>query len=146
MTPATSRSEPHKRTRRDHALETAEDYVEAVADILQERATCRVTDLARRFAVSHVTVNRIVERLQKAGLLETEPYQPIGLTSKGRRLAAKCKRRHETVYRFLRAIGIDATTAAIDAEGIEHHVSPTTLRRFGELADQFSASEGEPSS
>ena len=137
MTQPTKSSDPHRRTRRDHASETAEDYVEAVADILNQQPQCRVTDLARRFAVSHVTVNRIVDRLQKKGYLDTEPYQPIRLTNKGRRLAAKCRQRHEIVYRFLRAIGVNETTAAIDAEGIEHHVSPTTLRRFKELAEEL---------
>ncbi len=83
MTKAPSKSEPHQRTRRDHATETAEDYVEAVADILDAHETCRVTDLAKRFAVSHVTVNRIVGRLANEGLLVTEPYQPITMTSKG---------------------------------------------------------------
>ena len=129
-------SEPHRRTRRDHATETAEDYVEAVADILQLKTVCRVTDLARRFAVSHVTVNRIVDRLQREGLLVTQPYQPIELTPKGKRLAARCRQRHETVYQFLLALGVDDQTAAIDAEGIEHHVSPATLRRFREFVER----------
>jgi len=124
---AMSNSVAHQRTRRDHASETAEDYVEAVAEILTRQATCRVTDLARRFAVSHVTVNRIVDRLQKEGLLLTEPYQPISLTDEGKQLAARCRARHEIVYQFLLAIGVDAETAAIDAEGIEHHVSDSTL-------------------
>ena len=137
MAEAKGISEPHRRTRRDHASETAEDYVEAVADILSKRGRCRITDLAKRFAVSHVTVNRIVQRLQKEGWLVTQPYQPIKLTPKGRRLAAKCRNRHEIVYRFLLAIGIDEVTAAIDAEGIEHHVSPTTLQRFQELSVQW---------
>jgi DtxR family manganese transport transcriptional regulator len=134
VTKTRNSSDPHQRTRRDHATETAEDYVEAVADFLENQEACRVTDLARRFAVSHVTVNRIVERLQKEGLLATEPYQPIKLTPKGRRLAAKCRERHEVVFSFLLSIGIDEATAAIDAEGIEHHVSPTTLERFRKLA------------
>ncbi|MCO6453940.1 MAG: manganese-binding transcriptional regulator MntR [Pirellulaceae bacterium] len=136
MRPASQSSEPHRRTRCDHATETAEDYVEAVADILERDGKCRVTDLARRFAVSHVTVNRIVRRLQQEGLLVTQPYQPITLTASGKRLAARCRERHDTVYRFLLSIGIDAETAAMDAEGIEHHVSPETLRRFQELAGE----------
>ena len=130
-------SEPHRRTRRDHASETAEDYVEAVAELIAARDACRVTDLAKRFGVSHVTVNRIVARLQGEGLLATAPYQPISLTAKGKRLAAKCRQRHEIVYRFLLSIGIDEATAAIDAEGIEHHVSPKTLRRFQEFTDSL---------
>lgn len=133
MTRSASNSTPHQRTRRDHSTETAEDYVEAVAEIITERSSCRLVDLAEYFAVSHVTANRIVARLKKEGLLSTEPYQPIELTAKGKRLAVRCRQRHEIVYRFLLSIGIDETTAAIDAEGIEHHVSPKTLRRFEEL-------------
>jgi DtxR family manganese transport transcriptional regulator len=135
-------SDSHRRTRRDHASETAEDYVEAVADLIDELGSCRVVDLARRFAVSHVTVTRIVARLQDAGLLETEPYRPIFLTALGKRLAAKSRRRHEIVYQFLLAIGVEQATAAIDAEGIEHHVSPETLRRFEKLTEQLVKSEG----
>ncbi len=133
-------SESHRKTRNAHKLETAEDYVEAVADIRETQETCRVKDLAQRFAVSHVTVNRIVDRLQKEGLLATEPYQPIVLTAKGRRLAIKCRERHEIVYRFLIAIGVDEKTAAIDAEGIEHHVSAATLTRFKQLSKKLGRS------
>lgn len=119
--------------------------MEAVADILAGQETCRVRDLAERFAVSHVTVNRIVERLQREGLLRTEPYQPIELTAKGKRLARRCRERHEIVYRFLLAIGIDEPTAASDAEGMEHHVSPTTLERFHQLTRQFDRSTRDES-
>ena len=133
MSQSASKSAPHRRTRRDHSTETAEDYVEAVAEIMSDRNTCRLVDLAEHFGVSHVTANRTVARLQKEGLLSTEPYQPIELTAKGKRLAAKCRERHEIVYQFLISIGIDKKTAAIDAEGIEHHVSPKTLKRFQEL-------------
>lgn len=128
------RAEPHRRTRNDHSTETAEDYVEAVAQIIGQNGVCRGVDLASHFAVSHVTVNRIVDRLQKDGLLITQPYKPISLTAKGKRLAAKCAQRHSIVYDFLRSIGIDEKTAALDAEGIEHHVSPATLERFRQLA------------
>ena len=64
-----NRSLPHKRTRSDHSTETAEDYVEAVADIIDQKEICRVADLARHFDVSHVTVSRIVTRLTSEGLL-----------------------------------------------------------------------------
>lgn len=133
MTNVTDSSHPHRRTRKDHSTETAEDYVEAIAEIVQEKSTCRIVDLARYFGVSHVTVTRIVARLQDEGLLETEAYRPVDLTAKGRRLAKRSRERHETVYQFLLAIGIDEKTAAIDAEGIEHHVSPRTLTKFGEF-------------
>ena len=115
-------------------METAEDYVEAVEDILREQEVCRLKDLAQRFDVSHVTAGRIVERLVREGWLETEPYQPIELSRKGARLARKCRQRHETVYRFLLSIGVSPRVAAVDAEGIEHHVSGETLKCFARIA------------
>jgi DtxR family manganese transport transcriptional regulator len=121
---------PHLRTRNDHAWETAEDYAEAIDDILTERGVCRSSDLAQRFAVSHVTVHRIVSRLQERGLLIKEPYQPLRLTPKGKRIAKRSRERHELVYEFLLAIGVDPETASKDAEGIEHHVSEKTLEQF----------------
>jgi DtxR family manganese transport transcriptional regulator len=107
--------------------------VEAIADIVQEHGNCRVVDLANRFGVSHVTVTRTISRLLEEGWVQTAPYRPIALTGKGRRLATEARRRHAIVYRFLIAVGVDERTAAIDAEGIEHHVSPQTLVRLEEF-------------
>jgi DtxR family manganese transport transcriptional regulator len=89
-----------------------------------------VVDVARRLGVTHVTVNRTLARLQRAGYVSTRPYRAIMLTDAGRRLAAECKQRHETVVAFLRSIGVSAKVAEMDAEGIEHHVSPETLAAF----------------
>lgn len=132
------------KTRADHATETAEDYVEAVSDLVHRQGECRVKDLAAFFGVTHVTVSRIIARLQELDLVETEPYRPIRLTARGERLAAESRRRHAIVVRFLRAIGVPNEVAEHDAEGIEHHVSEATLtcmERFAaERADTESPS------
>ena len=120
-------------TRREHANEIAEDYVEAIADLMAETGEARVVDLARRVGVTHVTVIRTIARLQKAGFVTAQPYRAIFLTEKGRALAAMCKSRHETVVAFLRSLGIPERVAELDAEGIEHHVSPETLAAFERL-------------
>ena len=109
--------------------------MEAVADIVDEQDTCRVVDLARRFAVSHVTVTKTVSRLKTAGYLDTEPYAPIRLTRKGKRVAQESRRRHRIVYEFLIALGISESVAEVDAEGMEHHVSAETLGRFEEFTN-----------
>ena len=125
--PATLQAESLRRTRRKHARETAEDYAEAIADLSDTHGEARVVDLARRLGVSHVTVNRTVARLQRDGLVTSQPYRAIFLTPAGRRLAAGARRRHETVVRFLQSLGVPGDVAVMDAEGIEHHVSPETL-------------------
>ncbi|WP_425399601.1 manganese-binding transcriptional regulator MntR [Aeoliella sp.] len=128
-------SNEFRRTRRDHATETAEDYVEAVAQIEADSGECRGADLARLFAVSHVTVTKTIARLKEEGLVDTRPYGPITLTARGRRLARDSQRRHDLVYEFLVAIGVSDETARIDAEGIEHHVSKETLKCFKKIVD-----------
>ena len=117
-------------TRREHSNEIAEDYVEAIADLVAETGEARVVDLAKRLGVTHVTVNSTIVRLQKAGFVTSQPYRAIFLTDSGRKLAATCKSRHETVVAFLCSLGIPERVAEMDAEGIEHHVSPDTLAAF----------------
>ncbi len=128
--PASQQAENLRRSRRDRALEVAQDYVEAIADLSVSLGEARVTDLARRLGVTHVTVNRTLARLRQAGYVNTKPYRAIFLTDAGNKLAAESKKRHETVVAFLRSLGISEKAAEMDAEGIEHHVSPETLAAF----------------
>lgn len=119
-----------RRTRQQHAQERAQDYVETIADLIASCGEARATDLAKSLGVTHVTVIRTVERLQREGWVTTQPYRSIFLTEAGRRLAAKAKARHQTVIAFLEALGVSPSVARADAEGIEHHVSPETLSVF----------------
>jgi DtxR family manganese transport transcriptional regulator len=128
--PTVPPAETFRRSRRDRAAETAQDYVEAIADLSAALGEARVVDLARRLGVTHVTVNRTLARLQRAGFVNTRPYRAIFLTDTGHKLAEECKQRHETVAAFLRSLGVSDKTAELDAEGIEHHVSPETLAVF----------------
>ncbi len=128
--PAAQQAETFRRSRNDRAMEIAQDYVEAIADLTSQLGEARVVDLARRLGVTHVTVNRTLARLQAAGYVNTKPYRAIFLTEAGRTLAEECKRRHGTVVAFLRSLGISERVAEMDAEGIEHHVSPETLAAF----------------
>ncbi|MBL8991566.1 MAG: manganese-binding transcriptional regulator MntR [Phycisphaerae bacterium] len=120
----------HTRTRQAHALETAEDYVEAIDDLQAGQGEARVVELARRLGVSHVTVVRAIARLSRAGLVTARPYRAIFLTDAGKRLAERVRRRHQVVVQLLMAVGVPEEIARADAEGIEHHVSKPTLAAF----------------
>lgn len=127
--PAADR-EALRQVRQAHASELAEDYVEAIAALLATHGEARLVDLARALGVTHVTVHRALARLSKSGLVTTQPYRSIFLTDAGRDLAAHCRKRHELVVAFLVSLGVSEAAALRDAEGIEHHVSPETLRAF----------------
>jgi DtxR family manganese transport transcriptional regulator len=123
------RGDPARR-RQDHSQELAQDYVELIAELIEKTGEARLTDLARRLGVTHVTANQTLKRLQRKGLVTSQPYRSIFLTGEGRRLAKESRHRHEIVVRFLVAIGVPEDVAESDAEGIEHHVSDETLASF----------------
>src|SRR3546814_7351586 len=119
-------AEAFEQIRSAHQTETAEDYVEMIADLIEAQGEARLVDIAGRFGVSHPTAKKIIDRLQREGLVTSRPYRSIFLTEKGHTLAAYCKRRHQVVLSFLKALGVGDRNAEIDAEGIEHHVSNET--------------------
>jgi DtxR family manganese transport transcriptional regulator len=123
-----SHSEAFQRVRADHQSEIAEDYVELIADLIDERGEARGIDIAERLGVSTATVVKTLRRLQDEKLISQEPYRAVFLTDSGRKLANVGRRRHVIVEEFLLAIGVSPGKARIDAEGIEHHVSTETLK------------------
>lgn len=125
------RSAAFRRVRDDHRGELAGDYVELIADLIDERGEARGTDVAMRLGVANATVVKTLKRLQEMGLIAQEPYRAIFLTSEGWKLADDGRRRHKVVEDFLLALGVNAETARIDSEGIEHHVSAETLKAMG---------------
>ena len=116
------------RQRSDHAAENAEDYVELIADLQVEVGAAHKSDIARRLGVSHVTVHKTINRLKSLGLVQAESYRAVALTDEGAAMARESRARHELVLKFLRALGVPKEPAELDAEGIEHHVSPETLK------------------
>jgi DtxR family manganese transport transcriptional regulator len=108
-----------------------EDYVELIADLLAGTGEARPTDIARRLGVSHATAIKTISRLKREGLATAKPYRGVFLTADGQALAARVRARHRLVVDVLIALGVPAEAAEADAEGIEHHVSETTLRAFG---------------
>ncbi len=101
--------------------------MELIDDLIAEKGEARAVDLARRLGVTQVTVTKTIERLKREDLVTSEPYRSIFLTKSGVRLAHEVRERHKTVLEFLRELGVPTKDAELDAEGIEHHISPATL-------------------
>ena len=107
-----------------------EDYVELISDLIGEGGEARPTDIARRLGVSHPTAIKTISRLKREGLAVAKPYRGVFLTEAGENLAERVRARHRVVVDLLLAVGVPAEAAEQDAEGIEHHVSDTTLAAF----------------
>lgn len=123
--------------RQAHESEMAEDYVELISELIENRGEARLVDIAECLGVRPPTVTKNISRLKAEGLVHSEKYRAIFLTERGQALADSCRRRHRTVVAFLISLGIDAENAERDAEGIEHHVSDTTLAAFEAHLSKF---------
>src|ERR1700729_418667 len=127
------------KTRSAQSTALLEDYVELIADLLASEGEARPTDIARRLGVSHATAIKTISRLKRDGLATARPYRGVFLTAAGQELAARVRARHRLVVNVLVALGVPAEAAESDAEGIEHHVSETTLKalaRFLQTPDE----------
>ena len=113
-----------------HKTENTEDYLELIADLLNNYGEARIVDIANRLDVAQATANKTIKRLQLQGYIKKEPYRSIFLTLKGQKIASQSRKRHNIVYNFLLNLGLDQKNAAADAEGIEHHVSEKTLNKM----------------
>ena len=119
-----------RQTREARRGALVEDYLELIADLIEDGNEARQVDIAARLGVSQPTVGKMLARLSTDGLVSRKPYRGVFLTEAGRRKALESRARHEIVEAFLCSLGVTPETARIDAEGIEHHVSAETLRAF----------------
>lgn len=131
LRPVEAQADGFLATRQAHQSEMAEDYVELIAELIDQAGEARPVDIAVRLGVTQPTVSKNLARLKREGLVLRERYRSVFLTDEGRELAEQCRRRHRIVVSFLLALGLDQETAEQDAEGIEHHVSEATLAAFG---------------
>jgi DtxR family manganese transport transcriptional regulator len=126
-------AEIFERIREINQSEIGEDYVRKIADFIDDFGEARVVELADCFGVTHATVNKVISRLQREGLVTSRPYRSIFLTDAGRELAEESRRRHKIVYDFLKAVGVSEKNAKIDTEGLAHHVSEETISALQRL-------------
>jgi Mn-dependent DtxR family transcriptional regulator len=117
--------------------QSAEDYLERIHELIEEKGYARVVDIASSLKVRQASVTSMVQKLGEAGYLKYEKYRGLILTNKGREVARKIQSRHETLSRFFSLFGLDSDTQKRDIEGIEHHLSPSTVEILADLANFF---------
>lgn len=118
------------KVRVQHKNEIAEDYTELINQLIDNHGEARVSSIARELGISHVTVIKTLKRLKLENYINYSKGSLITLTPLGIKLAKISAERHKIVFDFLKAIGVPNRQAEIDTEGIEHHISDVTLRKF----------------
>ena len=115
--------------------QSAEDYLERIQELIQEKGYARMVDIASSLNVRQASVTSMVQKLGDLGYVNYAKYRGLVLTDKGRSIADKIQRRHETLTRFFSLLGLDAKTQSEDIEGIEHHLSADTVDCLADLAE-----------
>ena len=114
-----------------------EDYLERILELINSKGYARVVDIAAALKISQASVTNMVQRLDSEGLLKYEKYRGLALTTAGETVAREIMRRHELLTEFLRLLGVEERVIERDVEGMEHHVSPSTLRAIEALTEQL---------
>jgi len=125
---------PKKPRRNSSAVE---DYLERILELIDSKGYARVVDIATSLKISQASVSNMVQRLDAEGLLKYEKYRGLVLTPAGETLARNITRRHQLLTDFLTLLRLDKQVIHHDVEGMEHHISPPTLRAIEALTAQL---------
>jgi Mn-dependent DtxR family transcriptional regulator len=109
---------------------TIEDYAELIYILQEEKGTVHTKDVASALDVNPASVTEIFQKLSDEEYINYEKYSGVTLTEKGRIIAVKTKKKHDTLKSFLMLLGVDEEIADEDACKIEHHVNPETMRKL----------------
>lgn len=108
-------------------LRASEDYLEAMLMMQKEHGYVRSIDIAEKLGVTKPSVTYATKRLRENGYITMDKDGLITLTEQGMSIASSMLDRHQTLTRFLMALGVDRETAEADACKIEHDISPQTF-------------------
>lgn len=113
-----------------------EDYLEAIAEIIEENEHAHTKDIARKLGVSMPSVTNALQALAARGLLVYRSHTPVKLTESGAAKAAVILRRHQALRRFLaNLLKVDPEEADAAACRIEHVIQEPITSRMTALIE-----------
>ncbi len=114
-----------------------EDYLERIFRLIEDKGYARVSDIAEALQVHPSSVTKMVQKLDKEKYLIYEKYRGLVLTSKGKKIGKRLVDRHQLLEQFLTLIGVDEENIYKDVEGIEHHLSWSSITSIEYLLQYF---------
>jgi len=110
-----------------------ENYLEVIYELIKKKDYATQTDISESLNVSLPRGTKMLQRLDESKYLKYEKYRGINLTEEGIEEAQNIHEKHALLSEFFKMIGVDEDVANIDAEGIEHHLHPKTLKKLREF-------------
>lgn len=103
--------------------ESAENYLEAILIIKNEKGTVRSIDIANHLNFSKPSVSVAMKDLKQNGYISIDSDGHISLNESGQKIAEKIYERHTLISNWLMKLGVSPKTASEDACRIEHILS-----------------------
>ena len=107
--------------------ESAEDYLERILILQEEKGQVRSIDIARDMGFSKPSISVAMKKLKEAGLINIDEHGFITLTKEGHVIADRIYERHRVLKKVLIDLGVDPKQAEKDACKIEHVISEETF-------------------
>ena len=106
---------------------SAEDYLEMILRLTEEKGYARSVDIAMGLGVSKPSVSVAMKQLREGGYIVMDKDNYISLTETGMEIAQRIYERHKVLTRMLKMIGVDEQIAEDDACKVEHDISVQTF-------------------
>ena len=118
---------------------SAEDYLEMILRLTEEKGYARSVDIAQGLSVSKPSVSVAMKQLREGGYIVMDKDNYISLTETGMEIAQRIYERHKVLTRVLMMIGVDPKTAQEDACKVEHDISVQTFIALKDQLDKMEA-------
>lgn len=116
---------------------SAEDYLEAILMLKEERGYVRAIDVAEKLGVTKPSVSFATKRLRENGYITLDPAGMLVLLPPGLEIAERMYERHKLLTELLIGLGVSPETARVDACKIEHDLSEETFAAIRNHANTY---------
>lgn len=123
--------------------QSAEDYLESILVLKQQRGLVRSIDIVRHLDYSKPSVSRAMGLLRANGYIVIDKDGYIELTEQGMEIAARIYERHRLLTKWLEQLGVSSEIADRDACKIEHDISETTFEMLKKHIVKHTESDAE---
>ena len=118
--------------------ESAENYLEAILILKNEKGLVRSIDIAQHLGFSKPSVSRAMSQFRENGYIIMDGSGHLNLTDEGRSVAEKTFERHRVLTKVFTKLGVSAGIAAEDACKIEHVISDETFKAIKRFVAEHS--------
>jgi DtxR family Mn-dependent transcriptional regulator len=107
-----------------------EEYLETIYRIEDAGSVAKTGEIAHHLGIKAPAVTDMLQRLEKAGLVEYEPYRGAHLTDAGRDIGRRQLEKHRVMQAFLQEVVGMPHRAAHDAACELEHTIPPPLEKW----------------